>query len=62
MKTYRSTDSSQLGPQSAVPTAGKVSCTGETLLVVDDDPGVRDVVTQIQLLKGYTVLQAWCCD
>lgn len=51
------TDSSPPKPVAA-PTLGERSGPGETLLVVDDDPMVRDLVTQILLLKGYTVLQA----
>ena len=51
-------DSNRCQPTSAAPPDGKGSSSAETLLVVDDDPTVRELVTQILLLKGYRVLQA----
>ena len=51
-------DSSSPQPTSVSAPAEKASGSAETLLVVDDDPMIRDLVTQILLLKGYTVLQA----
>src|SRR5512143_3897889 len=40
------------------PPPAKISEPARTLLVVDDDPMVRDVETQILCLQGYTVLPA----
>ena len=62
MRTYRSnpmpTNSSQSRTSPAPPTPVAVPPRGETLLVVDDDPMIRDLEAQILRLKGYTVLQA----
>jgi DNA-binding NtrC family response regulator len=43
---------------SAFPFVAKISEPVRTLLVVDDDPMVRELETQILGLEGYTVLQA----
>ena len=43
---------------SAFPPPARISEPPKTLLVVDDDPMVRDVETQILRLQGYTVLEA----
>ena len=45
-------------PPSAFPVPARISEPPKTLLVVDDDPMVRDVETQILRLQGYTVLEA----
>jgi hypothetical protein len=42
----------------AFPSPARISEPTETLLVVDDDPMLRDVETQILRLQGYTVLPA----
>ena len=42
----------------ALPPPARIAEPARTLLVVDDDPMVRDVETQILCLHGYTVLQA----
>ena len=41
-----------------IPSPARISEPAKTLLVVDDDPMVRDVETQILRLQGYTVLEA----
>jgi len=43
---------------SAFPVPVRISEPTKTLLVVDDDPMLRDVETQILRLEGYTVLEA----
>jgi DNA-binding NtrC family response regulator len=43
---------------SAVPLAAKISEPPKTLLVVDDDPMVRNMETQVLRMHGYTVLEA----
>jgi DNA-binding NtrC family response regulator len=43
---------------SAFPSPATISEPTKTVLVVDDDPMVRDVETQILRLQGYTVLEA----
>jgi two-component system, cell cycle sensor histidine kinase and response regulator CckA len=40
------------------PSPAEISEPPKTVLVVDDDPMVRDVETQILRLQGYTVLEA----
>jgi len=42
----------------ALPSPARISEPARTLLVVDDDPMLRDVETQILRLQGYTVLEA----
>ena len=42
----------------AFPPPARISEPTKTLLVVDDDPMVRDMETQILRLQGYTVLEA----
>jgi DNA-binding response OmpR family regulator len=62
MKTYHSKlmpiDSSQSDPPSACSVPARISEPPKTVLVVDDEPLVRDVETQILRLQGYTVLEA----
>jgi DNA-binding response OmpR family regulator len=43
---------------SAFPPLARISEPARTLLVVDDDPMLRDVETQLLRLQGYTVLEA----
>jgi two-component system, cell cycle sensor histidine kinase and response regulator CckA len=45
-------------PTYAIPFPARMSDPAETLLVVDDDPMMRDMETQILRLEGYTVLPA----
>ena len=45
-------------PTSESPPPAKISEPTKTLLIVDDDPMVRNVETQILRLQGYTVLEA----
>jgi CheY-like chemotaxis protein len=52
------TISSHLEPPSAVPPSAAISEPGRTLLVVDDDPSVRQAEVQILCHQGYTVLEA----
>jgi DNA-binding response OmpR family regulator len=40
------------------PSRARISEPPKTLLVVDDDPIIRDVETQVLRLQGYTVLSA----
>lgn len=40
------------------PSPARISEPTKTLLVVDDDPMVRDLETQVLRLQGYTVLEA----
>jgi two-component system cell cycle sensor histidine kinase/response regulator CckA len=62
MRTYRvkptPADSGQSQPASGSPPSGQSSIPAETLLVVDDEPMVRDLEAHILRLNGYTVLQA----
>jgi two-component system, cell cycle sensor histidine kinase and response regulator CckA len=62
MKTYHTklmpSDSSQSDPPSAFSVPARISEPRKTLLVVDDEPLVRDAETQILRLQGYTVLEA----
>jgi DNA-binding response OmpR family regulator len=51
-------NSSQSEPPSALSVPARISGPSKTLLVVDDEPLVRDVETQILRLQGYTVLEA----
>jgi len=43
---------------SAFPSPARISEPAKTLLVVDDEPMLRDVETQILRVQGYTVLEA----
>jgi CheY-like chemotaxis protein len=43
---------------SGSPSSARISEPTKTLLVVDDDPLVRDVESQVLRLQGYTVLEA----
>jgi DNA-binding response OmpR family regulator len=43
---------------SAHPSPASIAEPAKTLLVVDDDPMVRDLETQVLRLQGYTVLEA----
>jgi DNA-binding response OmpR family regulator len=43
---------------SAFPSVARICEPPETLLVVDDDPMLRDAETQILRLRGYAVLEA----
>src|ERR1035441_4024722 len=45
-------------PMAVSPSPVGISEPTKTLLVVDDDPLVRDVETQVLRLQGYTVLEA----
>jgi two-component system, cell cycle sensor histidine kinase and response regulator CckA len=62
MKTYHSnlirSDSSRSRPTPAFPSAAEVSEPTKTVLVVDDDPMVRELETQVLRVQGYTVLEA----
>ena len=62
MRTYLSnpmrTNSSQSQPTPASPPSRISSDPAETLLVVDDEPMIRDLEAHILRLNGYTVLQA----
>jgi DNA-binding response OmpR family regulator len=51
-------DASQSRPAAAFPSVARPSDPSETLLVVDDDPMVRDMEAQLLRLEGYTVLEA----
>lgn len=51
-------NSSQSQPTSASTTSRKLSGPAETLLVVDDEPMVRDLEAQILRMNGYMVLRA----
>lgn len=52
------TNSSHLEPPSGFPSSATTSEPTRTLLVVDDDPSVRQAEVQILCHQGYTVLQA----
>jgi two-component system cell cycle sensor histidine kinase/response regulator CckA len=62
MNTYHpnpmQSDSSHSEPTSAFPSSAGISDPARTLLVVDDDPMVRDMESQVLRLEGYTVLEA----
>ena len=45
-------------PPPALPTSARISEPAKTLLVVDDEPMVRDMEAQVLRLQGYTVLEA----
>ena len=45
-------------PTSESPPPARISEPTKTLLIVDDDPMVRNMETQILRLQGYTVLEA----
>ena len=51
-------DSSQSEPPSAFSVPVRISEPSKTLLVVDDEPLVREMETEILRLQGYTVLKA----
>jgi CheY-like chemotaxis protein len=61
MKAFHSdqpkSDSTYSEP-SAFPSPVEISDPAKTLLVVDDDPMVRDLHSQVLRLQGYTVLEA----
>ena len=48
----------EAAPPSASPASKKILDLAKTLLVVDDDPMVRDLQSQVLRLQGYTVLEA----
>ncbi len=54
----RQSDSTYSEPPLVAPSATKVAPPAKTLLVVDDDPMVRDLESQILRMQGYTVLEA----
>jgi DNA-binding response OmpR family regulator len=62
MKTFHTklmaSDLSQSEPPSVFSVPARISEPRKTLLVVDDEPLVRDVETQMLRLQGYTVLEA----
>jgi len=49
---------SQSRPAAAFPSGASAAGPVKTLLVVDDDPMVRDLEAQLLRLEGYTVLEA----
>jgi CheY-like chemotaxis protein len=51
-------DLTNLEPPSESASPEKISDPAKTLLVVDDDPLVRDMQSQVLRLQGYTVLEA----
>jgi DNA-binding NtrC family response regulator len=62
MKAFHSdqskSDSTYSEPPSAFPSPVEIADPARTLLVVDDDPMVRDLEAQLLGLQGYKVLQA----
>ena len=60
MKPYylNQTQSDSIHSRSTFPSPAKISDPAKTLLVVDDDPMIRDVEAQVLRLQGYTVLEA----
>ena len=54
----RRIDSSSAQPRTPIPCSARVSDPPETLLVVDDDPMVRQVEVKFLSRLGYKVLQA----
>lgn len=52
------TQSDSICSRSTYPSPAKISDPPRTLLVVDDDPMVRDLEAQVLRLQGYTVLEA----
>jgi DNA-binding response OmpR family regulator len=62
MKTYHSNlmpiDSRHLLPTSLYPPPARICEPPKTLLVVDDEPMLRNVETEVLRLHGYTVLEA----
>ena len=55
---YRNDPVHSLATISAFPSPARISEPTKTLLVVDDEPMLRDVETQILRVQGYTVLEA----
>ena len=55
---HSESDLANSNPSSELASSARISEPAKTLLVVDDDPMVRDVETQILRLQGYTVLEA----
>ena len=62
MNTYYSklmpSNSSQSEPPSAFSVPARISGPSRTLLVVDDEPLIRELETEILRRQGYTVLEA----
>lgn len=55
---HRESDLACSEPLSATAPARRLAEPAKTLLVVDDNPAVRELETQILRLQGYTVLEA----
>ena len=55
---HRDTPIHSLAAISAFPPPARISEPARTLLVVDDDPMLRDVETQLLRLQGFKVLEA----